>query len=47
MSPTPTYEPPQQRSGLLTALVIGAIIALIGMNVYLYVQIDHLLTDMA
>ncbi len=31
----------------MTALVIGAIIALIGMNVYLYVQIDHLRTDMA
>ena len=44
MSPTPTYEPPQ-RSGLMTALVAGAIIALVGANIYLYVQIDHVRTD--
>ncbi|MBZ5581503.1 MAG: hypothetical protein LAQ30_04720 [Acidobacteriia bacterium] len=47
MSPTPTYEPPAQRSGLWTALVAGAIIALVGANVYLYVQINNLRTDMA
>ena len=47
MSPTPTYEPPAQRSGLLTALVAGALIALVGANIYLYVQIDHVRTDMA
>ena len=45
MSPTPNYEPPQQRSGLMTALVAGAIIALVAANIYLYVQIDHLRTD--
>ena len=45
MSPTPTYEPPPQRSSLMTALVVGALIALIGANIYLYVQIDHLRTD--
>jgi predicted nucleic acid-binding Zn-ribbon protein len=49
VSPTPTYVPPPepQRSGLLTALVIGAVIALIAANIYLYVQIDHVRTDMA
>ena len=31
----------------MTALVAGAIIALVGANIYLYVQIDHLRTDMA
>jgi 23S rRNA pseudoU1915 N3-methylase RlmH len=29
----------------MTALVAGAIIALVGANIYLYVQIDHLRTD--
>ncbi len=49
MSPTPTYVPPPepQRSGLMTALVAGAIIALVAANIYLYVQIDHVRTDMA
>lgn len=48
MSPTPTYTEPQpQRSGLLTALVAGALIALVAANIYLYVQIDHLRTDLA
>ncbi len=46
MSPTPYAEPPQ-RSGLLTALVAGAIIALVAANIYLYVQIDHLRGDLA
>ena len=47
MSPTPLFtEPPQpQRSGLLTALVAGALIALVAANIYLYVQIDHVRTD--
>lgn len=44
---SPTYEPPPQRSGLMTALVAGAIIALIGVNIYLYVQIDRVRTDLA
>lgn len=48
MSPTPTYiEPQPQRSGLLTALFAGALIALVAANIYLYVQIDHLRTDLA
>jgi acetolactate synthase small subunit len=48
VSPTPTYQPPEpQRSGLLTALMAGALIALVAANIYLYVQIDHLRTDVA
>lgn len=48
MSPTPTYQEPQHRSsGLLIALVAGALIALIAANIYLYVQIDHLRADVA
>jgi len=44
VSPTPNYEPPQ-RSGLMTALVAGALIVLAGVNIYLYLQIDRLRTD--
>jgi acetolactate synthase small subunit len=48
VSPTPTYQEPQPRSsGLLVALVAGALIALIAANIYLYVQIDHLRTDVS
>jgi acetolactate synthase small subunit len=48
VSPTPTYhEPPPERSGLLTALVAGALIALIAANIYLYVQIDHMRGEIA
>lgn len=48
MSPTPSYtEPPQTRSGLATPLVAGALIALVAANVYLYVQVDRLRTDLA
>jgi chromosome segregation ATPase len=51
LSPSPIYpQPPQpapQRSGLLTALVAGAVIALVAANIYLYVQIDHVRTDVA
>ena len=43
---TPYQEPPKS-SGLLTALVAGAIIALVAANIYLYVQIDHLRADVA
>ena len=47
MSPTSSYDDPQQRSGLVTALVAGAIIALVAANIYLYVQIDHLRGELA
>ena len=48
MSPSPSYptpayqEPPHKSSGLMTALVAGALIALVAANIYLYVQVDHL-----
>lgn len=44
---TPMYTEPQQRSGLATALVVGAMIALLAAVIYLFVQLDHLQTDMA
>ena len=49
MSSTPTFTQPepQRSSGLLTALVAAAIIVLVAANIYLYVQIDHMRTDMA
>jgi chromosome segregation ATPase len=48
VSPTPTYQEPESRhTGLLTALVFGALIALIAANIYLYVQVDHLRTDVS
>lgn len=48
MNPTPTYIDPQpDRSGLKTALVTGALIALVAANIYLYVQVGHVQTDMA
>jgi hypothetical protein len=49
LSPTPTFQPPPepQRSGLLTALVAGALITLLAANIYLYVQIDHMRTEIA
>ena len=46
-SHTDLSRPPPQRSGLLTALVAGAIIALVAANIYMYIQMDHLRTDMA
>ena len=33
--------------GMMTALVAGAIIALLAANIYLYFQIDHVRTDLA
>lgn len=47
MSPTPTYQEPPKNSGLLTALVAGALIALVAANIYLYTQIDHLRGEVA
>jgi phage shock protein A len=39
--------PPPDRSGLKTALIAGALIALVAANIYLFVQLDHVRTDMA
>jgi hypothetical protein len=48
MSPTSSYiDQPPDRSGMKTALVAGALIALVAANIYLYVQLDHVRTDMA
>ncbi len=47
MTPTPAYVESPKRSGLLTALTAGAIVVLIGANIYLYSQIDHMRTDMS
>src|SRR5262249_40672056 len=50
VSPTPSFTqpPPEpQRSGLLTALVAGALIALVAANIYLYIQVEHVRADMA
>jgi hypothetical protein len=48
VSPTPSYQEPQHKSsGLLTALVAGAIIALVAANIYLYVQIDKTRDEVA
>jgi chromosome segregation ATPase len=41
------YTEPPPRSGLTTALVAGAMIALLAAVVYLFVQVDHLQTDLA
>jgi chromosome segregation ATPase len=47
-SSTPIYQTPEPpRQNLLPALAAGAIIALVAANIYLYVQIDHLRTDVA
>jgi hypothetical protein len=50
VSPTPSFQMPHEparSSSLLTALMSGGLIALIVANVYLFVQIDHLRTEMA
>jgi hypothetical protein len=43
------YLPPNQNpnSGVKTAVVAGALVALVAANVYLYIQVDRLHTDMA
>ena len=47
MTPQSSYYPPQPsgNSGLKTALVVGALVALVASNVYTYVQLDHVKTD--
>jgi len=44
---SPMYSEPQPRSGMATALVAGAMIALLAAVIYLFVQMDHLQTDLA
>ena len=44
---SPTYEPPAPRSNLGMALAAGAIVVLIGANIYLYTQVDHLRSDLS
>ena len=46
-SPTFSQHQEPQRSGLMTALVAAAVIVLVAANVYLYVQIGNLRTDVA
>jgi hypothetical protein len=45
----PTFQQPEpsHRSGILTALVVAALIVLVAANVYLYVQIDRVRADIA
>jgi chromosome segregation ATPase len=47
VSPQPQFHHEPQRSNLFTALITGGLIALIVANVYLFVQIDHVRTEMA
>jgi len=46
VSLTSFNEQPPQRSGLAIPLLIGAVIALAAVNVYLYIQVSHLNTDL-
>ena len=50
MSPTqypPQYQPPPANSGVKTAVVAGALVALLAFNVYLYFALDHTRTDLS
>jgi len=46
-SPTFAHEPEPSRAGTLTAVVIGALIALVAANIYLFIQINNVRTDVA
>ena len=41
------YPAPSSNSGVKTAVVAGALVALVAANVYLYIQVDRLHTDNA
>src|ERR1051326_3988989 len=41
------YPAPSPNSGVKTAIVAGALVALVAANVYLYIQVDKLHTDRA
>lgn len=46
--PTPVYMPPPSSGpGLKIPILFGAVIALLAANVYLFLQLDHLRTDMS
>jgi acetolactate synthase small subunit len=42
-----SYDPPPQRSGLAIPLLAGGLIALLAVNIFLYVKLDRLQTDSA
>lgn len=44
--PPPVYTPPPSGGGLKIPILFGLVIALLGATVYLYLQVDHLRTDM-
>lgn len=44
--PPPAYNPPPSGGGLKIPILFGLVIALLGANVYLYLQVDHLRSDM-
>lgn len=44
--PLQTYEAPAPAAGMKSAIVAGAIVALLASNVYLYLQLDKVRTDM-
>jgi len=46
VSPT-QYPPPPANSGTKTAVVAGALVALLAFNIYLYFALDHTRTDMS
>jgi len=41
------YSAPPSGSGMKTAILVGAIVALLAANVYMYLQLDRVKTDMA
>jgi len=43
----PPPPPPSNSGGMKTAILAGAIVAVLAANVYLYIQLDRLRTDMA
>ncbi len=47
MSPAPYQQPPASGNSTKTAIVSGALIALLAGNIYTYVQVDHMRGEMA
>ncbi|MGO9228209.1 MAG: hypothetical protein ACLQKA_03215 [Bryobacteraceae bacterium] len=41
-----SYEPAPQKSGMAIPLLAGGLIALLAVNIYLFVQVDHLRTEL-